>query len=108
VQRVLAWQVRKQVPELAAGGAQEAAVARDPHQHLRDTEGDHLRVGQLTAGVTRTLGQEIVGRAVDTDAEQVEVGVHRGLQVDGAASTAGFDLPPQDPRATARAVASII
>ncbi len=85
------------MPQLAAGGAQKAAVARDPHQHLGNAERDHLGIGQLAAGVARGLGQEIVGRAVDTDAQQVEVGVHRGLQVDGAVSTADFGLPSPGP-----------
>jgi uncharacterized protein with ACT and thioredoxin-like domain len=108
VERVLARQVVEEVAELAAGGAQEATVARDPQQHLGDAERHHLRVRQLAAGIAPWLGQEIVGRAVDTDTEQVEVGVHRGLQVDGAANTADFDLPLLVPRATAHAVASII
>jgi hypothetical protein len=108
VQGILARQVGEEMPELAAGGAQKAAVARDPHQHLSDAQRHHLGVRQLAAGVAPGLGQKIVGRAVDTDTEQVEVGVHRGLQVDGAVSTADFGLPLLVPRATARAVASII
>ena len=40
---------REQMRELAPGGAQEAAVARDAHQHLSDTQRHDLRVGQLAA-----------------------------------------------------------
>jgi hypothetical protein len=108
VQRVLAGQLGEEVAQLAAGGTQEAPVGRDPHQHLGDAEGDDLGVCQLASRIGRALGQEVVGRAVDTDHEQVEVGVHRGLLVDGVQDTADFDLPPLVPIATAEAVASII
>jgi hypothetical protein len=94
--------------ELTAGRTQEAPIGRYPHEHLGDTEGDDLGVGELSSRIGRPLGQEVVGRAVDTDQQQVEVGVHRGLLVDGVEDTADFDLPPLVPIATAGAVASII
>ncbi len=94
--------------DLAARGAQKTAVGRDPHQHLGNAERDHLGVTQPAARVRFALRQQVVSRAVDTDQKQVEVGVHRGLRVDGAVNTADFGLPLSVPRATAEAVASII
>jgi hypothetical protein len=108
VQGVLARQAGEEVPELATGGAQEAAVGRQPHQHLGDAQGDDLGVGERAPRVARSLGQKVVGRAVDTDQEQVEVGVHRGLLVDDVRDSADFDLLVLVPIATAGAVASII
>src|SRR5260370_14593347 len=107
VQRVLAWQLRKQMPELAAGGAQKPAVTRDPHQHLCDAERHDLRVGQLAPPITRTTRQQVVSRAVDTDTEQVEVGVHRWLQSDGDKTQPTSTCPGRS-LATTEAVASII
>jgi hypothetical protein len=52
--------------------------------------------------------QEIVRCAINGDAEGVEVGVHRGLQVDGVLDTADFGPSVQNPFATAIAVESII
>jgi polyisoprenoid-binding protein YceI len=46
--------------------------------------------------------------AINGNAESVEVGVHRGLQVDGVVRTADFGLSVQNPIATAIAVESII
>jgi hypothetical protein len=60
------------------------------------------------AGVARALGQEIVGRAINGGAESVEVGVQRGLLVDGAVDTADFGLSASNPLITALAVESII
>ena len=47
--------------------------------------------------VARLLWQEIVSAAINSDAEEIEVGVHRGPQADGALDTADFDLPAQMP-----------
>ena len=88
---ILAGKQGEHVPELAAGGTQEAPGGVDPHQHLGDAEGDDLGVGQPAAGDARPARQEVVGRAVATDEQQVEVGVHRGLRVDGVRDTADFD-----------------
>src|SRR5205823_11793000 len=81
VQRVLTGQLREQVAELPASRTQEAAVARDPHQHLGNAQRDDLGVAQPPASISGPLGQQVVSGAVDTDQEQVEVGVHRGFQV---------------------------
>jgi hypothetical protein len=107
VQPVLAWQIREQVPELAAGGTQKPAVGRDPHQHLRHAEGDDLGVAQLPPRIAWPLRQQVVSSAVHTDTEQVEVGVHRGLQVDVAFATPTSTCPSWSLAAT-NAVASII
>ena len=64
---------------------QEVAIGRDPEQRLGDAEGDDLRVGHPSAGVSGLLGQEIVGGAEHRNEQQVEVGEHRGPpRVDGA------------------------
>jgi hypothetical protein len=50
-----------------------------------------------------------VSRAINGDAESVEVGVHRGLLADdGVFGTADFGLSAQNPTNTALAVESII
>ncbi len=108
VQCVLGGQEGKEMTELPLGGAQEAPIGGDPHQYLRDAQGHHFRIAQPTTCIVRAFGQEVVGGAVDTDAEQVEVGVHRCLLVDGVQDTADFDLLFIAPIATAGAVASII
>ena len=77
-------------------------------QHLRDAKRDDLGVRQPAPGISRSLWQQVVSRAVDTDQEQVEVGVHRGLLVDGVTDTADFDLLTLVPIATTETVASII
>jgi hypothetical protein len=52
---------------------------------------------------------EIVGRAINRNAESIEVGVHRGLRVDGAfLRTADFDLSASSPFTTGIPVESII
>ena len=53
MQRVLGRQERKEMPELPAGGSQEPPVARDPHQHLSDTERHDLRVRKPPSAITR-------------------------------------------------------
>jgi len=91
-----------------AGDLEKPSVTRDSHDRLRDTEGDHLRVGEHSACVARRLGKEIVRRAINRGAEKVEVGVHRGLLVDGVLSTADFGLSASNPSNTATAVESLI
>ena len=98
----------EQVTELAARGPQESPIRRDPHRDLGNSERHDFRVRELTPPVVAGLGQEIVSRAINSNAETVEVGVHRGLpgrrcRVD----TADFDLPATTPH-TAAAVESII
>jgi hypothetical protein len=46
--------------------------------------------------------------AINGNAESVEVGVHRGLQVDGVLDTADFDLSVLNPFTTGIPVESII
>jgi hypothetical protein len=91
-----------------ASDRQETTVARDAHDRLRYTKRDDLRVCDQTTRVCRRFRQEIVCRAINSDAESVEVGVHRGLQVDGVISTADFGLSAQNPSNTALAVESLI
>jgi len=93
--------------KLAASSTQEAAVAWYPHQHLRDTQGDDLRVAQLPASVRRPRRKKVIRRAIDADTEQVEVGAHRGLQVDVALATPTSTRSPWSLAAT-KPVASII
>src|SRR5436305_1397149 len=90
------------------GDLEEAAVAGDPHDRVRDAERDDLRVCDDPTGVPCRFRQEIVRRAIDGDAEGVEVGVHRDLLVDGVLSTADFDPSAQSPSNTATAVESLI
>jgi hypothetical protein len=91
-----------------ASDLEKAAAAWDPHDRLCDTERDELRVGNHPTRVCGGFWQEIVRCAINGDAEQVEVGVHGGLLVDGVLDTADFGLSVQNPFATAIAVESII
>ena len=94
--------------EALARDLEKPPVTRNPHDRLRDAERDDLRVCDSSPGVPRPLGQEIVRRAVNGGAESVEVGVHRGLQVDGVLDTADFGLSAQNPPNTAPTVESTI
>jgi hypothetical protein len=97
------------VNELLPRNLEKAAIARDPHDRLRHTKRDDLRVCDHPAGVPWPSRQEIVSRAINGGAEKVEVGVHRGLQVDdGELGTADFDLLTKNPSNTAAAVESTI
>src|ERR1700722_2381189 len=106
--RRLARDHREQVREALPRDLEEATVARDPHDRLRHTPRDHLGVCERPTRVPRLLGQEIVSCAINRDAESVEVGVPRGLQVNGVFGTADFDLSAQNPLTTAQAVESLI
>ena len=81
---------------------------QEPHDRLCHAQRDELGVGDLTTRICRGARQEIVGCAINDRAESVEVGVHRGLLVDGVLDTADFGLSAQNPFATAIAVESII
>lgn len=105
--RLLGQLGEKVIKPLARDG-KEAAVRRDAHDRLGDAKGRDLGVGDLTTGVAGLLGQEIVCRAINDGAESVEVGVHRGLSVDGCFSTADFGLSVSNPSITAAAVESTI
>ena len=85
--------------ELTSREGEKPSIRRHTHDRLRDTKGDQLRVSDQPPRVGRTLGQEIISRAINSDTESVEVGVHRGLRVDGALlSTVDFDLSAPNPR----------
>ena len=104
----LAGDRRKQMPEPDPGHGQKAPVGRDAHGHLSDGQGHHLGVVDLSPGIGRPMRQEIVGGDINRGAEGVEVGVHRGLRVDGAIATADFGPSAPSPFTTARSVESII
>ena len=101
-------QLGEEVREPPARHRQKAAVACDAHDGLGDAEGDDLRVCDPAACISSPPGQEIVSRAENGDEEQVEVGVHRGLPVDGDLDTADFGLSSRNPPITAPAVESTI
>jgi hypothetical protein len=71
---------------------EEPPVGRDTHDRLGHTEGDDLGVCDSAAGVRPGLWQKVVGCAINHGTESVEVGVHRGLSVDGVLGTVGFGL----------------
>src|SRR6188474_27286 len=108
VEAGLLGQLGEEIAKTLAGDRQEAAIGGDTHDRLGDAEGCDLRVGDSAAGVSRFLGQEIVCRAINDGAESVEVGVHRGLSVDGCFSTADFGLSALKSSITAFAVESTI
>ena len=102
VQRVLARQQGKQsAPGWPAGGAQKATVARDPHQHLRDTRASRFCASVMTSGDRVTPGRQrcrFVSRAVDVDTEQVEVRTRIvDLQVDVELSGGDCDAADHGP-----------
>jgi hypothetical protein len=101
VEAGLLGQLGEEVAKALAGNGEEAAIGRDAHDRLGDAEGRDLGVGDSAAGVSGLLGQEIVRRAINADTEKVEVGVHRGLQVDGDLITANFGLSASKPSITA-------
>jgi len=104
----LLWQLREEVAQPLAGDGEETAVGGDAHDRLGDAERGDLGVADSAAGVCGLGGQEIVRRAINDGAESVEVGVHRGLSVDGCFSTADFGLSALNPSITALAVESTI
>jgi len=76
---------------------------------LADAESDDLSVGDPAAGVIRLAGQEIVRHAINGGEESVEVGVHRGLQVDGEnLITADFGLSSPIPSTSAASVVELL
>ena len=95
-------------PQPLSGHGEEAAVARDAHDRLGDAEHDDLGVRDPAPRVAGALRKEIVGCAINGGAESVEVGVQRGLLVDGVVITADFGLSAPNPLITAFAVESTI
>jgi hypothetical protein len=104
----LAGNLRKQVAQLSASRPKKASVRRDAHDGLGHAQSDDLGIGCPSAGVTGSLWQKIIGRAINDGAEGVEVGVHRGLLVDGVFGTADFGLSAPNPFCAAIFVESII
>src|SRR5579859_848372 len=91
-------QHREQMRELLASGPNEPAVRADPHDRLRDSQRDDLRVGQDPPGVLRRLRQEIVSRTEHSNQQQVEVGEHRvPPRSTVRIGTADFDLTATGP-----------
>jgi len=86
-------QARKEVPDLAARRGEEPWVRRDAHHRLRNAERHDLGIGDLSASVTSAARQKIVRCAINSDQQQIEVGVHRGPQGRRSLqSTVDFDL----------------
>jgi hypothetical protein len=76
---VLAGKKREEMPDLSMGRAQEAPVGGDAHEDLGHGQGDDLSIGDPTTGISPSLWQKIIRRAINDGAEGVQVGVHRGL-----------------------------
>jgi hypothetical protein len=104
----LAGKLGEEVTKTLSSSGQEPAIRRDTHDGLSHAQGDDLGICGSPAGVPGSLWQKIVGRAINDGAEGVEVGVHRGLLVDGVFGTADFGLSASNPFCTAIFVESII
>lgn len=90
------------------GSSEESPVRGDAHDGLRHGKRDDFGVGCLPAGVRLSFWQQIIGCAINEGAEGVEVGVHRGLLVDGVIGTVDFGLSASNPFCSAIFVESII
>ena len=113
VERAALRQVREQMPQTMAGNGKELLVRAAVEHGLGDAQRDDLRVGDPSSRVDGLRGQEIVNGAVNSDQQQIEVGVHRGPPEGRrlAQSTADFDLPayvPFPPTTPPQAVAQLI
>jgi len=86
----------------------EAPIGGLSHDGLSHGQGDDLSIGRLAPGVSLPLWQKIIGCAINKGAEGVEVGVHRGLLVDGVSDTADFGPSASNPFCTGIFVESII
>ena len=84
--------LREEGAQILARIGEEAPVRRDSRNGLGHTEGDDLGVGRPAPGVAGFVWQKVIGCAINVGAESVEVGVHRGLRVDGVLDTADFGL----------------
>src|ERR1039457_6906525 len=92
-------QLREQVRQTSGRDREEPGIGRDPHDRLRDRERDDLCVEDSSSGVLPLFGQEIVHRAINSDQQQIEVGVHRGPPQGrrSVQDTVDFDLPAYVP-----------
>src|SRR5680860_213413 len=82
----------EEVTEVLIGKREEPAIRGDPQHGLGHTQCDHLGVGDLSSPISPLLWQKVIGCTINNSAESVEVGVHRGLRVDGVLDTADFGL----------------
>jgi len=107
-------QRREQVHQSPTGDRQELLVGAAIEHRLSDAQRDDLLIGDPSPSVGGPARQEIVDGAVNSDQQQIEVGVHRGPPQGRrlAMSTADFDLPAYVPFSTPttrrRAVAQLI
>jgi hypothetical protein len=86
----------------------ETSVRGLTHDGLSDSQRNDLGIGRLPTGIPSSFWQKIVGCAINEGAESVEVGVHRGLLVDGVLDTVDFGLSASNPFCTGIFVESII
>jgi hypothetical protein len=93
--------------ECAARSA-EVVVEDDAGGEAEEALQDALPDSGNGVGAVAFECEEVVAGPVNDGAESVEVGVHRGLQVDGALDAADFGLSAHHPSNTAQAVESII
>jgi hypothetical protein len=105
---ILSGKEGKQVPDLPRSGSQETTVRGDAHENLSHSQRDDLGIGGPTASVSPSLWQKIIRCAINDGAEGVEVGVHRGLRVDGVLDTVGFGSSASNPFLSVMFMASII
>ena len=95
--------------EPPAGDRQEAPLAGDAEQHLRDHQADQLVVGdRLRPSAAARLGRrrkQRAGSAIDCDHEGVEVGAHVGLLVDGVFAPPTFGALALSPYPLVTAIA---
>jgi hypothetical protein len=98
---------RRQPP---SSDRQELIIRTAIEHRLSDAERDDLRIGDPSPRVGGPDRQEIVNGAVNSDQQQIEVGVHRGPPQGRrlAQSTADFDLPAYVPFSTATTSAQVV
>jgi hypothetical protein len=96
-------QHREQVRKPPAADRQKLLVRAAVEHRLGDAQRDDLRIADPSPGVGGPDRQEIVDGAINSDQQQIEVGVHRGPPEGRrlAQSTADFDLPAYVPFSTA-------
>jgi hypothetical protein len=98
----------KQMGKRSLRPPKETPVGGLTHDGLGHRQRDDLGIGRVATGVSLPLWQKVIGCAINEGAEGVEVGVHRGLLVDGVSDTADFGPSASNPFCTAIFVESII